>query len=150
MTNRLPNANEGAFFEKFKSLATRLYASKLLEMSITQVYVEMMGAGYRHVFVFPSHMMLHAKAITTAEALAFTLAPEIRAQDLTREAVRKSFAKRASDPDRLLFRIGRLVPELLLTGEVFSAAARDKYAPGLDGSFPVMGLLDLLSAIVTG
>jgi predicted unusual protein kinase regulating ubiquinone biosynthesis (AarF/ABC1/UbiB family) len=147
MTSRLPQANENAFFEKFSSLAQRFYASKLSEMTITQVYFEMIAAGFRHGFVFPSHLMLHAKAITTAEALAFTLAPEIKAEQLTREAVRREFAKRVGDLRRLSFRIGQIVPELLLTGEVLPTSARDSYNPGFDAGFMTTGIFDILSSI---
>lgn len=147
MTNRLPQADETAFFEKFNSLAQRFYTSRLSEMTITQVYFEMIAAGFKYGFVFPSHLMLHAKAITTAEALAFTLAPEIKAEKLTKDAVRKEFAKRASDMQRLTFRIGQVIPELLLTGEILPSSARDVYDPRLDSSFMAMGLFDILSAI---
>jgi len=147
MTRRLPYADENAFFEKFSSLAQRFYASKLSEMTITQVYFEMIAAGFKHGFVFPSHLILHAKAITTAEALAFTLAPNIKAEELTKAAVRKEFAKRASDMRRLLFRLGQIVPELLLTGEILPNSARDAYDPSADMDFAVLALSDFLSSI---
>jgi ubiquinone biosynthesis protein len=147
MTRRLTHADEDAFFENFKSLAERFYASKLSEMSLTQVYFEMILAGYKFGFVFPSHLMLHAKAITTAEALAFILAPEIKVEQLTKDAVRREFATRASDPRRLAFRLGQIVPELMLTGEVLPASARDAYEKGFDTDFTVMGLADLLSSL---
>ncbi|MBZ0291485.1 MAG: L-2-amino-thiazoline-4-carboxylic acid hydrolase [Anaerolineae bacterium] len=147
MTTRLPHAGENAFFEKFRSLAQRFYASKLSEMTITQVYFEMISAGFKYGFVFPSHLMLHAKAITTAEALAFTLAPEIKAEQLTKEAVRKEFAKRASDLRRLAFRIGQVVPELLLTGEVLPNWARDTYESSANSEFAVLALSDFMSVI---
>ena len=147
MTRRLPNADEEAFFEKFRALAEKFYASPLSEMTITQVYLEMISAGYKHGFVFPSDLMLHAKATTTAEALAFTLAPDTKAEELTREAVRKEFAKRARDFRRLAYRIGQVVPELVLTGEVLPASARDPYDGNSDAGFALKGLLDLVAAL---
>jgi ubiquinone biosynthesis protein len=147
MTSRLPHADESAFFEKFSSLAQRFYASKLSEMTITQVYFEMITAGFKYGFVFPSHLMLHAKAITTAEALAFTLAPEIKAEELTKTVVRREFAKRAGDLRRLSFRMGQFIPELLLTGELLPSSARDAYNGSVDTDFMMMGLFDLLSSV---
>ncbi len=147
MTVRLPQADENAFFEKFKSLAQKFYASRLSEMTLTQVYFEMISAGFKYGFVFPSHLMLHAKAITTAEALAFTLSPEIKAEKLTKDAVRKEFAKRASNMQRLSFRLGQVLPELLLTGELLPNSARDAYDPSSDLDFPVLALADFLSPI---
>lgn len=146
MTNRLPNAKESAFFEKFRVLAQRFYSSSLSEMTITQVYFEMITAGYKYGFVFPSHLMLHAKGITTAEALVFTLSPGIKAEDLTMNAVRREFAKRATDPRRLVFRIGQIIPELMLTGEVLPGFARDVYDKNCDTGFIVKGFMDLLSS----
>jgi ubiquinone biosynthesis protein len=147
MTERLPHADEAAFFEKFRRLAERFYASRLSEMTLTQVYFEMISAGFKYGFVFPSHLMLHAKAITTAEALAFTLAPEIKAEELTGEAVRKEFARRAGDVRRLAFRMGQVLPELLLNGEALPASARAPYDPAADIDFGVLALSDWLSSI---
>lgn len=147
MTSRLPQADEKAFFEKFNSLAERFYRAKLSELTLTQVYFKMISAGYKHGFIFPSHLMLHAKAITTAEALAFTLDPEIKAEELTKEAVRKEFAKRAGDMRKLSFRISQILPELILTGEVLPGSARDTYDASADLDFAVMGFLDLISSI---
>jgi ubiquinone biosynthesis protein len=74
-TQALPGPNEEAFFARFAALAEKFYASPLSEMSFTTVYLYMIKAGYEHGFVFPSELMLHAKALTTAEALIFVLAP---------------------------------------------------------------------------
>jgi ubiquinone biosynthesis protein len=77
-TRVLPGANETAFYTRFAALAESFYSSRLSEMSFTKVYLEMMVAGYQYGFVFPSELMLHAKALTTAETLIFVLDPDAR------------------------------------------------------------------------
>jgi predicted unusual protein kinase regulating ubiquinone biosynthesis (AarF/ABC1/UbiB family) len=67
LTKVLPGADEQAFSARFAELAETFYASRLSEMSFTKVYLEMMKAGYAFGFVFPSELMLHAKALTTAD-----------------------------------------------------------------------------------
>lgn len=75
-TNMAPGGNEDAFFVRFAALAETFYTSPLCRMSFTKVYLEMMIAGYDFGFAFPSELMLHAKALTTAETLIFVLSPE--------------------------------------------------------------------------
>lgn len=101
-TRTLPGANEEAFFTSFAALAEKFYASRLSEMSFTKVYLEMMTAGYKYGFVFPSELMLHAKALTTAEALIFTLAPDVRFEELSRPFIAREYAARTASLGLLL------------------------------------------------
>ena len=70
-------------------------------MSFTKVYLNMMMAGYEHGFIFPSELMLHAKALTTAETLIFVLAPEARFEQLSRPFIAREYAARAGSLDLL-------------------------------------------------
>ncbi len=125
-TQMLPDANEGAFFARFATLAEKFYTSRLSEMSFTKVYLDMMMAGYEHGFVFPSELMLHAKALTTAETLIFVLAPEARFEQLSRPFIAREYAARAGSLDLLKRRFTQLAPELLLLGEVLPSESLDE------------------------
>lgn len=125
-TQPLPGANEEAFFARFATLAEKFYSSPLSEMSFTKVYLDMMMAGYEHGFVFPSELMLHAKALTTAEALIFVLAPDARFEQLSRPFIAREYAARAGSLDLLRRRFTQLAPELLLLGEMLPPEALDE------------------------
>ncbi len=125
-TKVLPNANEPAFLERFETLAEKFYSSRLSDMSFAKVYLEMMVAGYEHGFVFPSQLMLHAKALTTAETLIFVLAPDARFEQLSRPFIAREFAARAGSLDLLKQRLTQWVPELLLLGELPPPEAIDE------------------------
>jgi ubiquinone biosynthesis protein len=124
-TRMLPGANQEAFFARFAALAEKFYASRLSEMSFTKVYIEMMKAGYEFGFVFPSELMLHAKALTTAETLIFVLAPEARFERLSRPFIAREYAERTGSLDLLKRRATQLLPELLLLGELPPADSLD-------------------------
>lgn len=117
LTKVLPGADEQAFSARFAELAETFYASPLSEMSFTKVYLEMMKAGYAFGFVFPSELMLHAKALTTAETLIFVLAPDARFERLSRPFIAREYAARATSLSLLRRRASQLLPELLLLGE---------------------------------
>ncbi|MEO8453284.1 MAG: AarF/UbiB family protein, partial [Gemmatimonadota bacterium] len=125
-TRLLPGANEAAFYTCFAALAEKFYASRLSEMSFTKVYLEMMAAGYKYGFVFPSELMLHAKALTTAEALIFTLAPDARFEKLSRPFIAREYAARTASLGLLTRRVSQLAPELLLLGEFLPPGAVDE------------------------
>jgi ubiquinone biosynthesis protein len=125
-TRRLPGANEEAFYARFAVLAEKFYASPLSEMSFTKVYLEMMKAGYEYGFVFPGELMLHAKALTTAETLIFVLAPEARFEKLSRPFIAREYAARTTSIELLKRRVSQLAPELLLLGEFLPPEAVDE------------------------
>ncbi len=125
-TQALPGANEHAFFARFETLAEKFYSSRLSEMSFTKVYLEMMVAGYEHGIVFPSELMLHAKALTTAETLIFVLAPDAPFEQLSRPFIAREYAARAGSLELLKQRLTQLVPELLLLGELPPPEAVDE------------------------
>ena len=125
-TRPLPGADHGLFRQSFDDLAARWYAMPSRQASLARTYLSMMGAGYRAGFVFPASLMLHAKALTTAEALLFALAPDARFDDLSRPFIARQMVARmvSSDP---LGRIGQILPELLLTGALPPAQAIDDF-----------------------
>ena len=125
-TRRLPEADEVAFFARFEELAEKFYASRLSEMSFTKVYLEMMRAGYAFGFVFPNELMLHAKALTTAESLIFVLAPDARFEALSRPFIAREYAARTASFGLLKRRVSQLAPELLLLGEFLPPEAVDE------------------------
>ena len=114
----LPGADKDGFFNTFAALAEQFYASPLAEMSFAKVYIEMMTAGYRFRFMFPSQLMLHAKALTTAEALIFVLAPNAKFEKLARPFIAREYAARTTSLERLKRRASQLLPELFLLGEL--------------------------------
>ncbi len=125
-TQALPGANENAFYARFAVLAEKFYDSPLSEVGFTKVYLEMIMAGYEYGFAFPSELMLHAKALTTAETLIFVLAPDARFEKLSRPFITREFAARTSSLELLKRRVSQLVPELLLLGEFLPPAAMDE------------------------
>jgi len=124
-TARRPGADEAAFFDCFADLAKRWYSSRLSELSFTQVYLEMMRAGYRFGFVFPPELMLHAKALTTAEALLFRLDPDARFEEISRPVIARELTGRMGALDTIRQRLSQFLPELLLLGEVLPERAVD-------------------------
>jgi ubiquinone biosynthesis protein len=78
----------------------------------------MMKAGYTFGFMFPSEMMLHAKALTTAETIVFVLAPEARFEQLSRPFIAREYAARTTSLALLERRASQLLPELVLLGEL--------------------------------
>lgn len=125
-TRRRPGADEEAFFDCFAALAKRWYSSRLSDVSFTQVYLEMMRAGYRFGFVFPPELMLHAKALTTAEALLFRLDPDARFEEISRPIIARELTGRMGALDRIRQRVSQFLPELLLLGEVLPERAVDE------------------------
>ena len=149
-TQMLPGADEGAFLARFAALAEKFYTSRLSEMSFTKVYLDMMMAGYEHGFVFPSELMLHAKALTTAETLIFVLAPDARFEQLSRPFIAREYAARAGSLDVIKRRFTQLAPELLLLGEMLPPEALDE-TWDWDATVDVFGeLRDRLGSTVRG
>lgn len=125
-TQTMPGADENAFFARFEELAERFYDSRLSELGFAKVYLEMMTAGYEYGFAFPSELMLHAKALTTAENLIFVLAPDARFEKLSLPFITREFAARTSPLELVQKRVSQLAPELLLLGEFLPPEAVDE------------------------
>lgn len=117
-TTRLKHANEDAYYEAFKDLAERFYTSTIAERSLTQTYLAIILNGAKFGFVFPSDLLLQAKALTTAEALAFALTPDLKFETEMPPIIAAEFARRATGFGRLNVLAERVLPELLLFGEL--------------------------------
>ncbi|MHA4807862.1 ABC1 kinase family protein [Flavitalea flava] len=118
----LPKANEKVFYEVFKNLADDFYKSRLKDVSITKVYLNMISAGYRYGYIFPENLLLHAKALTTAEALTFRLAPDARFEEITKPIIAREFANLTFNGEQIKKRIEKALPEFLLTGEIIPSS----------------------------
>ena len=117
-TTRLKGADEDAYYAAFKGLADAFYGSTIAERSLTQTYLAIIMSGARFGFVFPGDLLLQAKALTTAEALAFTLTPHLRFEEEMRPIIARAFVRRVADVGRLKAQAERVLPELLLFGEL--------------------------------
>ncbi|MGI9061794.1 MAG: AarF/UbiB family protein [Ktedonobacteraceae bacterium] len=124
-TTRLKHADEEAYYETFKELAELFYNSTIAERSLTQTYLAIIRNGAKFGFVFPSDLLLQAKALTTAEALAFTLTPNLKFEIEMPPIIANEFAQRATDFGRLSVLAERVLPELLLFGELPPASIRE-------------------------
>jgi len=121
----LPKTNENTFYQAFKKLANDFFKSSLKEVSIAKVYLNMISAGYRYGYIFPENLLLHAKALTTAEALTFELAPEARFEEITKTIILREFARLALNGEQINQRIQKTLPEFLLTGEVIPSSIQE-------------------------
>ena len=128
-TERRPHAGEEAYFQYFSAMAERFYQATTLEASLTQTYLQIISAGAKYGFIYPSDLLLQAKALTTAEALAFVLTPDLKFEDEAQPIIAREFVRRASNPRRLRRRLESILPELLLFGQLppeqFSAEGGD-------------------------
>ncbi|MDQ6644731.1 MAG: AarF/UbiB family protein, partial [Chloroflexota bacterium] len=129
-TSRLKHADERAYYREFKKLAENFYNSTIAERSLTQTYLSIIMSGAKFGFVFPSDLLLQAKALTTAEALAFTLTPDLNFETEMRPIIAREFTKRATDFSKLKAVAESVLPELLLFGELPPAALREPSASG--------------------
>lgn len=92
--------------------------STVTEKSLARTYFEVVQSGARHGVVFPSEMLLQAKALVTMEALCLFMAPGFRFSDEMRPIVARRLAERVS-PASLLDRAWTMLPDLVVAGEWF-------------------------------
>ena len=145
-TEALAGADHRLFRQRFEELAAAFYSTPSREASLARTYLAMMRAGYGAGFVFPASLMIHAKALTTAEALLFVLAPEARFDDLSRPAIARELTARLAESDPL-GRITQMLPEFLLTGTLPPAEAIDDIWDRTATQKMVRGMLE---AVVPG
>ena len=111
------NADENRFYTKFSEILEEFYNSSITERSLTKTYLEIFTTGAKFGFIFPSEMLLQAKALTTAEALAFILVPDFKFADEVRPIVVQELGSRAT-PEELKNHLAKIFPEWLLLGEL--------------------------------
>lgn len=141
----LPGADEAAFYAVFKKLANDFYKSRLQDVSITKVYLNMILAGYRYGYVFPENLLLHAKALTTAEALTFELAPDARFEEVTKPIITREFARLALNGQAIKARVEKVLPAFLISGEIIPPDFEDD-KKDRDTPFPWNTVLEQFTA----
>lgn len=121
----LSNSNESAFYGVFEKLANDFYTSKLKDVSITKVYIGMISAGAKYGYLFPENLLLHAKALTTAEALSFELAPDAQYEKITKPIILKELTRIILDGNIIKERVFQIMPEFLLAGEIIPSTIKN-------------------------
>ncbi|NIM22374.1 MAG: hypothetical protein GTN64_08180, partial [Candidatus Latescibacteria bacterium] len=116
LADRKSDSREHAFFEYYSELLDKFYNSTIRERSLTQTYLEILIAGARFGFVFPSEMLLQAKALTTAEHIGYVFQPDFSFAEVAKPVIAEAFADRLSD-DALVQRLTSSFPDWFLFGE---------------------------------
>jgi predicted unusual protein kinase regulating ubiquinone biosynthesis (AarF/ABC1/UbiB family) len=111
------NANLLAFEARYNAILDQFYGAPLAKCSLAQTYLEILLAGAEFNLIFPSEMILQAKAIVTTEALDLVLDPTFQFTEEARPIVARALAERAS-PDRLFDRIWSTLADFILLGEI--------------------------------
>jgi predicted unusual protein kinase regulating ubiquinone biosynthesis (AarF/ABC1/UbiB family)/uncharacterized protein YndB with AHSA1/START domain len=112
-----PAADADGYRRVFGSILAEFYRSTITERSWTKTFLEIVTQACRFGYRVPRALLLEAKALTTAESLAFTLAPDSRFVDTTRPIVVRELAKRATSK-WMRQRLEATLPEWLLMGEL--------------------------------
>ncbi len=116
MAESTDGADVTGFRDAYDVILDRFYDKNLSERSLAQTYLEIVVEGARYGVVFPSEMILQAKAIVTAEALNLVLAPNFNFTREVRPIVAREFAKRAT-PGHIADRLWGSLAEWILLGE---------------------------------
>lgn len=116
MAESTEQANLDRYRDRYDVLLDRFYDKDLSERSLAQTYLEIVYAGAEHGVVFPSEMVLQAKAVVTAESLTLVLAPDFRFNDEVRPIVAAELAKQAT-PEATMDRAWDELVDWLLLGE---------------------------------
>jgi predicted unusual protein kinase regulating ubiquinone biosynthesis (AarF/ABC1/UbiB family) len=119
-----PRADEKAYRNSYDQLLDKFYESTITEMSLTQTYLKIITMGAQFGFRFPPEMLLQAKALTTAENLAFVLAPNLRFSEEARPIVIDYMADEMSET-AVAIRLEQSFPEWLLMGEILPSEISD-------------------------
>jgi predicted unusual protein kinase regulating ubiquinone biosynthesis (AarF/ABC1/UbiB family) len=110
-------ADAGGYRRVFGRILDEFYRCTITEKSWTKTFLEVVTQACRFGYRVPRQMLLEAKALTTAESLAFTLAPDSRFTDTARPIVVRELAKRARSK-WVRQRLEATLPEWLLMGEL--------------------------------
>ena len=116
MAESVEGADVDGYQRAYEGILDAFYGRKLSERSLARTYLEVVVAGSRHGVVFPSALILQAKAVVTAEALTLVLAPDFEFPEEVRPIVARELARRAT-PERLRDRLWSSLPEWVLLGE---------------------------------
>ncbi len=125
------DADLDGFYAEFSKTLDQFFASRVSERSFTKTWMSILTIGARYGFQFNSHLLLQAKALTTAEALTFVLMPDLKFNEVARPIITREIGERAK-PKEIRRRLKQTFPEWLLVGELpdksalFSAAEKNK------------------------
>lgn len=78
----------------------------------------MLNAGYKFGYLFPENLLLHAKALTTAEALSFEIAPDTKYEKIIMPIIIKELSRLMLDVNVIKERVFQTIPEFLLSSEI--------------------------------
>jgi len=115
-THQTTEADETGYHKAYLLLLDAFYSSTIREKSLTQTYLEILLMGAKYGFVFPSDMLLQAKALTTAEHIGYILLPEFNFADTAKPFIVKALSERFTS-DNIIERLSNSFPEWLLLGE---------------------------------
>lgn len=125
VSKRTPNADEESYYRSFCRILDEFYKSDISSRSLTKTFLEILITGAKYGFRFPSELLLQAKALTTAEALAFVLFPDFKFSEDARPIIVKEVARRAAI-EQIEQRLERTLPEWLFLGELPPKSALEK------------------------
>ena len=117
LTHKAPQADEAGFYKYYAKLLDDFYNSSIQEKSLTQTYLEILIGGAKYGFIFPSEMLLQAKALTTAEYIGYVLVPGFNFAEAAKPIVTQAFSERFSS-NNLISRFSKSYPEWFLLGEI--------------------------------
>lgn len=127
MATSTKRADLAAYRHAYDEHLNQFYDRGLTERSLAQTYLEIVLSGADHGVVFPSEMILQAKAVVTAEALTLVLAPDYRFTDEVRPIVAREMATLSTSRNVIDRAWGELVDWILLGdgGPVDDAPSKD-------------------------
>jgi ubiquinone biosynthesis protein len=114
MAESTEGADLAAYRHDYDDLLDQFYDRDLSERSLAQTYLEIVVNGAEHGVIFPSEMILQAKAVVTAEALTLVLAPDYRFTDEVRPIVAREMANLSTSQAVVDRAWGELVDWILL------------------------------------
>ncbi|WHH59988.1 AarF/UbiB family protein [Petroclostridium sp. X23] len=117
MAQKSDSSNEYGFYQRFSEVLDAFYQSDISTRSLTKTYLDIFITGAKFGYIFPGELLLQAKALTTAEALAFTLVPDFQFAQEARPIINRELGHRA-EPDEIHRRFKQTFPEWLLLGEL--------------------------------
>lgn len=116
MAESTAGADLSGFHTAYNDILDQFYGRMLSERSLARTYLEIVVTGSRYGVVFPSALILQAKAVVTAEALTLVLAPDWEFAEEVRPIVARELAKRAT-PEKMLDRLWGNLTEWIVLGE---------------------------------
>lgn len=128
LASRADGGDLAGYRTAYESILDEFDGSTVVEKSLARTYMDVVLSGARHGIVFPSEMLLQAKALVTMEALCIAMAPGLRFSEEMRPIVARRLAQRA-DPKAISDRLWAILPDLVAAGEWFYAETSSRQRP---------------------